>query len=135
VNTLERDASAPDDQVLESEPPEEQLGIAVVAGAGAGDWAIVAVNGEVDLATAPALHEALTSACDAHARVILDLSAVSFMDSTGLSVLIRAYKRSRDDGRELRMVVPGERILRLLQATKLDELFTTFTTVASAQAD
>jgi anti-sigma B factor antagonist len=128
--TSEDDAAA---EACLSDPVDGHLTVVVVPGTTAGDWAIVSVSGEIDIASAPSLHEAVGTVSGSGAHVILDLSGVSFMDSTGLSVLIRAFRGLRDDGGELRIVVAGTRIPRLLEVTRLDRVFTTFSTVALAQ--
>jgi anti-sigma B factor antagonist len=54
----------------------------------------------------------------------VDLSQVSFIDSTGLGVLVGAEKQMRDAGQALRLVVTQPQILRLLELTGLDQVFT-----------
>ena len=56
------------------------------------DTMVVRVDGELDLATAPALWAALERPLADGDQLVLDLSAVTFIDSTGLSVLLRAYQ-------------------------------------------
>ena len=56
--------------------------------------------------------------------MVVDLSAVTFIDSTGLGVLIGARKRCIDAGRELRVVVSEPRILKVFEITGLNDLFT-----------
>ncbi len=86
---------------------------------------VVRVRGEVDVATAPALRESLDGAVDGGpGTVVVDLSEVTFIDSTGLGVLIGARKRCVDSGRAFRVVVADPRILKVFQITGLDELFT-----------
>ncbi len=85
---------------------------------------VVAVSGEVDVATAPALREALERVVDEdHGPVVVDLIDVTFIDSTGLGVLIGARKRCADAGRDLRVVVGEPRILKVFEITGLTELF------------
>jgi anti-sigma B factor antagonist len=86
--------------------------------------ALVAVYGEVDIYTAPQLHEALDSAIDAGARLLLvDLAEVAFIDSTGLGVLIGAAKRLHSADGALAIVCPHEKIRRIFQITGLDQVF------------
>jgi anti-anti-sigma factor len=85
----------------------------------------VVPRGELDLVTAPLLARALHEAEQtAERRILLDLSAVSFMDSSGLAAVLEAVQRGRDaDDRRLR-IEPGEGpVVRLLTlADLLDEL-------------
>ena len=89
-----------------------------------GGTRVVTVRGEVDVATAPTLGEALDAALDeGSGPVVVDLSGVTFIDSTGLGVLIAVRKRCLDSGRELRVVVSDPRILKVFEITGLDDLF------------
>lgn len=89
-----------------------------------GGSTIVSARGEVDVATAPALREGLDEAVAADAgAVVVDLTGVTFIDSTGLGVLIGARKRCLDADLELRVVVTEPRILKVFEITGLTELF------------
>jgi len=82
---------------------------------------VVHVAGEVDLANAPELDEQLVTAmAQAPSHLIVDLSDVTFMDSTGLGVLVRALKRSREQEIRLDLIVTNERVLKVLGITGLD---------------
>lgn len=92
---------------------------------GADGYGLVVVAGEVDVATAPALRDQLDGAIDRGTPwLVVDLSSVSFIDSTGLGVLIGASKRMEEDGGSLRLVVAEPRILKLFEITGLLDLFT-----------
>jgi len=85
----------------------------------------VVVDGEVDVATAPQLREALHQAIDHGAtRLRIDLADVGFIDSAGLGVLIGVLKRIREVGGEIELahVQPAPR--KVIEITGLDELFT-----------
>ena len=89
-----------------------------------GDWSVVAVAGEVDVATAPRLRKEVIELVGAgHHRMVLDLEAVDFMDSTGLGVLIGVLRRLNAVGGELRVVCATPRILDLFSLTGLDKVF------------
>lgn len=62
----------------------------------------VAVTGEVDIATAPALQNAIEAAAEQHAGdVVVDVSGVEFIDSSGMNVFVRCYKPLDSAGRAL----------------------------------
>jgi len=71
-----------------------------------GDALVVALAGEFDLASAQLVDEELARAQESYSVVILDLSEVTFMDSTGLHVVLHVDERMQEAGSTLR-VVPG----------------------------
>ncbi len=87
-------------------------------------YAVVGVTGEVDVATAPTLRGRLDAAIDrGKPLLVVDLLSVTFIDSTGLGVLIGASKRVDADGGAMRLVVAEPRILKLFEITGLMEVF------------
>jgi anti-sigma B factor antagonist len=94
---------------------------------------ILDVRGEIDVATSPELQQLLT-ALIAHGPelVIVDLTHVSFIDSTGLGVLVGAVRDVRADGGDIRLVVTQPQIIRLLELTGLDEVFSVVSSASEA---
>jgi anti-sigma B factor antagonist len=103
----------------------------------AGPVRIVRVSGEVDLATAPILEEALKDFAAGGDPVVVDLSAVGFLDSSGLSVLVQARQRLEEaDGTNgLRLVVTRPVIRRVFEVTGLADVFTLVATLDEATRD
>ena len=90
-----------------------------------GQATIIRVSGELDLASSPALQEELDRVAASDARLlIIDLRALDFMDSTGLSVLVRAHQRAEEHGRELAMVKGPQQVQRLLSLTGVADRLT-----------
>lgn len=86
---------------------------------------VVAVSGELDLASSPVLEDALERAHNSEcSMVIMDLTELEFMDSTGLSVLVKAQQRAYDAGRGFGLVKGGAQVQRLLSLTGIDERMT-----------
>jgi len=84
----------------------------------------VVVEGEVDVATAPQLREALHEVLDDGAtRLRIDLGEVGFIDSAGLGVLIGVLKRIREVGGEIELVHVQPAPRKVIEITGLDELF------------
>lgn len=83
-------------------------------GAGA---ASVQVSGEVDMLTAPQMEHVLRDACAQAPLVVLDLSAVSFIDSSGLHVLVDAAGRARESGTRMVMIGASRALESLLVLT------------------
>ena len=98
-----------------------------------GDDRIVAASGELDLHTAPRLAEALAPHVDAGASVIADLTAVTFLDSSGVAVLVNALARARETGAVLAVVAPQPRVRRVLQITGLDGMLPVHDSLAAAR--
>lgn len=98
-----------------------------------GDVTVVRVSGEVDVYTAPGLDEVLSSEVESgHMRLILDLTRVDFLDSTGLGVLVKALKRTREGGGGLAVVAVHERITKVFRITGLDAVMPLASTVDEA---
>ena len=98
-----------------------------------GDVAVLAVSGEVDVATVPRLREQLHGLVAAGTpRIVVDLDAVDFLDSTGLGVLVGALKRVRSNGGELALVCTAPRIRKVFEVTGLTKVFDLFDTVDAA---
>ena len=88
------------------------------------DVAVVTVGGEIDLYTAPQLRDELVGTLeDGARRLVVDMSRVEFCDSTGISVLLSAMKRSRDKGGDLELVAPKPAVVKVLEVTGLNEVF------------
>jgi anti-sigma B factor antagonist len=95
---------------------------------------VVRVIGEIDLATAPELGARLSEIPTGSSTVIIDMSEVSFLDSTGLSVLVTSWKRfcERDENASFRLVVTRPAINRVLEVTGLAHVFGVFATLEEA---
>lgn len=86
---------------------------------------IISVSGELDLASSPALQDELNRVAESDAKLlIIDLRELDFMDSTGLSVLVRAHQRAEEQGRELAMVKGPQQVSRLLSLTGVGDRLT-----------
>ena len=92
---------------------------------GADATTVISVSGELDLASSPALEEELERVAQSDAQlVVVDLRNLEFMDSTGLSVLVRAHQRAEENGRRLGLVNGSQQVQRLLTLTGVAERLT-----------
>lgn len=99
----------------------------------AGNWTVLAVTGEIDLATAGELESAINSVLDkGMLRLVIDLKDVAFLDSTGLRVLLTAHSKLEESGGSLALVVPGGPVQRLLDVTGLDSTMNIYPSVEAA---
>jgi anti-sigma B factor antagonist len=95
--------------------------------------AVVNVQGEVDVYTAPRLREELHRSLDQGShKLVVNLADVAYMDSSGLGVLIGALKRAREENGDLVVAAPNARIARILEVTGLSKIFNVRDTVDEA---
>ena len=96
---------------------------------------VLAVSGEVDVATVPRLREQLHSlVAQGQTHVVVDLDGVDFLDSTGLGVLVGALKRLRSSGGELHLICTQPRIRKVFEVTGLTKVFPMHDSVDEAVA-
>lgn len=108
-----------------------ELGITTVAD---GDPAIVALTGELDIASAPKLEDHLRDLVDAgRFRLIVDLADLSFCDSTGIGTLVRANNDCLSRGGYLRLAAPSRHVARVLAVVGLLDTFPTYRSVDAAR--
>jgi anti-sigma B factor antagonist len=87
-----------------------------------GDGTVIA-SGEIDIYTAPKLWEALALLIEqGHRKVVLDLAGVEFMDSTGISVIVRAYKQLAPNGGTVIARSPQLQVRKVFDLTGLTGL-------------
>lgn len=100
-----------------------------------GQWAVLDVAGEIDAHTASRLRESIRNELDrGRYQVIVNLEGVSFMDSSGLGVLVSALKRIREHDGELHLVFSQRTIVRVMEVTGLDKVIPLHPNEAEAMA-
>lgn len=99
------------------------------------DRTVLQVSGEVDVYTAPNLRARLLELVTGGVRhLVVDMSRVEFLDSTGLGVLVGGLKRIRPAGGTMVLVCNQERILKIFRITGLEKVFTIVASVDAAVA-
>ena len=116
------------DDVTEQRDPSRaeqliELGVLTLRSAREGDVHTISLSGELDLATADDVQRELerVEASDAGA-IVLDLSGLMFMDSTGVRLLLTAQARSRADANRLTLLRGGPAVQRVLELSGVDAL-------------
>jgi anti-sigma B factor antagonist len=86
--------------------------------------ALVTVVGEIDFETAPRFDQSLSEAVEDESThgIVVDLSAVSFLDSSALNALIRCFERQKRRMEGLCLVARDSRVTTLLEVTRLDRV-------------
>lgn len=95
--------------------------------------AVVTLSGDFDLSNSDRLHEALHSELDGHPRhLVLDVTGVTFMDSTALGVILGARNQAVERDRSLALVGASDAVVRLLHITQIDRVVPHYADVDSA---
>jgi anti-sigma B factor antagonist len=88
---------------------------------------VVSVSGEIHVSTAPSFRERLNAVIESgETTLVLDLSAVDFIDSTGLSVLLNGLRLVTQRHGRLALVCTNPTVMRLFEITSLDATFDMF---------
>jgi anti-sigma B factor antagonist len=89
-----------------------------------GGYAVLSLRGEADISSADVLRDELSGLVDSQvSAVVVDLTGVTFLDSTGLGVLVGARNAAVEAGRALPIACDDGRILKLFRITGLDNVF------------
>jgi anti-anti-sigma factor len=98
-----------------------------------GQTAVVTAAGEIDLTNAEWLRDALLSALSAGAScLVVDLTATTFIDSAGVTALVRASRRASASDAVLRLSVAAPAVLRVLNLVGIDQLISVYPSVTTA---
>ena len=97
-----------------------------------GGLQIVAFEGDVDLENSPAARAVLLEAVERGSGVLVDLSGVGYMDSSGVASLVEAYQESKKRGARFALVAVNPPALRVLELARLDRVFTVHASLEEA---
>lgn len=96
---------------------------------------VVALTGEIDLHQAPGFHQKLVDLCaQKPVRMIVEMSQVTYIDSSGVGSLVEIFRRLNKERRKLILVAPSARVSSVLEITRLDQFFTIVATLEQARA-
>lgn len=97
--------------------------------------ALVKAVGEIDVASAETLAEAVSRALDTgKPRVLVDFAEVTFIDSTGLGVLVKSHRSAAERGVAFGLVHPTPQTLKLIRVLGLDQLLSIYDSTEDAAA-
>lgn len=95
--------------------------------------AIIALSGEADVYTSPTIKQQIVDLLNnGTTKLIVDLTNVEYLDSTGLGVLIGGLKRARERDGDLKLICDNVRILRIFEITGLTKIFDIYRSEAEA---
>ncbi|WP_251453723.1 STAS domain-containing protein [Microbacterium sp. Marseille-Q6648] len=98
--------------------------------------AILRGSGKLNMVSAPDLRAAVLSAVeDQFTHIVVDLSKIDFMDSSGLGALVGSLKTARQAGGDLRIAAPSAQVTMVLQLSNLDRVLASFDTAEDAYRD
>lgn len=84
---------------------------------------VLAASGRLNMVSAPRLKSLIdASVAEGHPRIVVDLTGVAFIDSSGLGALIGGLKSARQSGGDLRIAGAGEQVVSVLRLTNLDRI-------------
>jgi anti-sigma B factor antagonist len=97
-----------------------------------GGLKIVAISGEVDLSTSPKVRDTLLDCIFGGKGVVVDLSKVAYIDSSGVASLVEAFQNAKTRKLSFALASVGDTPLRVLKLARLDQVFIIHDTVDSA---
>ena len=95
---------------------------------------IVALSGDVDLQTSPEVRQGLLECLEKHDKVVVDMSQVNYIDSSGVASLVKAFQVSRKKGSSFALAHISAAALRVLNLARLDKVFSIFENIEDAIA-
>jgi anti-sigma B factor antagonist len=93
---------------------------------------VLTLSGEVDLSQSPALRKALMELMFDRKAVVVDLSGVTYIDSSGIAGLVEAYQSARKNATRFTLAAMSDPVRRVLQLARLDRVFAIADTVEAA---
>ena len=94
--------------------------------------AVVALEGDIDLQSSPAVRQQLLACFEKNTRVVVDLSGVTYIDSSGVASLVEAFQIARKKNGTFSLV--NVAVMRVLSLARLDRVFTIHPTIEAATA-
>lgn len=99
-----------------------------------GGFRVVALKGEVDLSWSSQIRQAILDGLDAKRAVLIELSGVSYIDSSGIASFVEGYQRARKNRLQFGLVAVSPAVLSVLKLARLEDVFPLHTDFAAAHA-
>ena len=95
---------------------------------------VVAFEGDVDLESSPEARKILLDCLGRTSSLLVDLSAVTYIDSSGIASLVESYQKARKAGGHFALVAASDSVLGVLRLSRLDKVFTMYDTLEDGLA-
>ena len=99
-----------------------------------GDFLIVAFSGDIDLQSSSSARTVLLEAVSRGQSLLVDLSGVEYIDSSGVASLVESFQKARKSGQEYVLVAVSDSARRVFELARLDKVFTIVATIDEATA-
>ena len=99
-----------------------------------GDYVLVRLRGEVDLSWSQQVRRAILDALGSTGKVGVELSQVSYIDSSGIAALVEGFQNARGKGQKFALVAVSQAVMAVLQLARLDRVFPIFPDLDAARA-
>ena len=99
-----------------------------------GDYVVVRLRGEVDLSWSQQVRKAILAALGASGKVGVEMSEVSYIDSSGIAALVEGLQNARSKGQQFGLVGVSKAVMAVLQLARLDRVFPIFPDLDAARA-
>jgi len=100
-----------------------------------GEMTIVALSGDVDLENSPQVRSVLLDSVGERRGILVEMSAVSYIDSSGIASLVEAYQSARRANTAFALVAVSDAAMRVLELARLDQVFSIHSSVSDALAN
>ena len=97
-----------------------------------GETIVVSLSGDVDLDNSPQVRSALLNAVREKRAVLVDMSGVSYIDSSGIASLVEAYQSARRGRTAFALVAVSDAAMRVLELARLDQVFSIHASISEA---
>ncbi|MBS0582354.1 MAG: STAS domain-containing protein [Proteobacteria bacterium] len=99
-----------------------------------GDYVLVRLRGEVDLSWSQQVRRAILDALGDTGKVGVELSEVSYIDSSGIAALVEGFQSARSHNQKFGLVAVSAAVMAVLQLARLDRVFPIFADLDAARA-
>ena len=100
-----------------------------------GETTIVALRGEIDLENSPKVRRVLLESVGEKRGVLVEMSCVSYIDSSGIASLVEAFQSARRGSTSFALVAVSDAAMRVLELARLDRVFAIHSSVTEALSD